>query len=463
MHLRSKLAYVVLAGLLIAPLSALPGCGYVPQLDGKASKQSIFGSLSVSIGGLAHGQQAQATTADIERFEISLTSDGGIHLTRSINRSQLLDGTSTVSFGQLPEGMVSVSLKVFDRISTEIGSGSAAAQIKAGQSTFLQLTVQLVPTYVVSPDSLAINITFRDGPLIQVPANHPSEPEDLSPIRFVSALHKGLFFLWDQVIQDVYFIRGATAGFGESEVLQGNAFGDGRVLFQVGEAIYYYDIYSEERVTIAFDARDASLGGAKPVATRTGTSITYINQQGVVVRKIRNGDFYTTTKVLGNVFSSVGNAEDIDVSDNEKLLIVSSYGRVHVYDLIGESLTRLELEANAIVQAALSHDIPYIQDVAISSDGRLVAFTAYGSSTPKNEVKLFLLDRTNGTVSEVSSMIVANPASGNHYSSLVFAGGLLYFVKRAGDDASLWTHDLASHVTRFVLPLKDPADTPRLL
>lgn len=453
MKLRSRLAYAVLASLIIAPLSALQGCGDVPQLEDRAASQSIFGSLSLAIGGLPRGHHAQATTADIERLELLVTSDGGTHQTRSINRSQLLEGTSTVSFGQLPEGTVFVSLKVFDRTSVEIGSSAAVAPIKAGQLTHVELTVQLAPTYVLAPDSLAINISFRDGPVIQVPADHPSQPAVQPPIRFVAAQNRGRIFLFDTVLQDVYALTTASAGLEETEVLHASAFEDGRVLFQAGQYIYYYDIYSEERVTVAFDARQPSMGGARLAVTRSGSSITYINQQGEIIRKLREGNFYTKTQVLTNVAAAVGIVDDIDVSDDDRLLVLSSEGRVHLYDFIASTLSRVELDANPTVKAAFPGNYPYVQDVAISSVGGFIAFTARGSSDSAIMTKLFVLDRIADQVSEVPVKPAADRSAANGITDILLGGNALYFVLREGDVANLWKFTLEGHVAQSVVTL----------
>ena len=457
MHQKSWPSYVVLASMLLAPVSILPGCSVSPIGEVRTVLREAKGSLSLVIRGIDLGRQVQATTADIDRLEVMVTSDSGSSQVRTLNRSQLLDERTIISFSQLPEGIVMVALKVYDGVSSEIGSSTAAVQIRAGQSTSVELMIQLAPTYILAPDSLAISVTFRDGPVIHVPANSPSETPAQQPVRLVAAQNHGLIYLWDTVLRDRYLLKSATAGLGETAARHSSAFENSRVLYQAGDEIYYYDIYSEERVTVAFDARDPSSGGAKPVVTQSGSSIAYINNQGLIVRKLRDGDFYTKTRILSKVFSEVGAAEDIDVSDDEKLLVVSSSGRIHLYDLIADSIKGLELDANPEVLASFPQDLPYIQDVAVSGDGRFIAFTAYGRSAAASEARLFKLDRVSGQVSEVPNMPSATPVDAKHFTSLSFAGGTLYFVLGAGDDASLWTHDPFSHVSQLVVSLRELA------
>lgn len=131
------------------------------------------------------------------------------------------------------------------------------------------------------------------GPAASAPAIVVNNPSDLQPtgtppgvgynedcrfIAFTAELgwQAGLF-LYDDAAKEVWNLNQALAGLSISgpdlERLEPYAFADGKVLFQDDGNIYYYDLTTEERVTVAVDAHTDN---AQPVVTAHGEMLAYI-------------------------------------------------------------------------------------------------------------------------------------------------------------------------------------------
>ena len=298
------------------------------------------------------------------------------------------------------------------------------------------------------------------APAATAPAIVVNNPSDLQPVgstpiarrysddcRFIAftaelGWERGLF-LYDDAEKEVWNLNQALAGLSISrsdlERLEPYAFDDGKVLFQVDGSIYYYDLVSEERVTVAVDAETDN---AQPVVTAFGEMLAYINNQGNVVLKLTDGDYFTKTRVLTKIAAEadfVGrDVSDIDISADGRWLVLNIKGMLYMYDVANPRLFQiLPLGSLALMGVGGA-----IGDVAISSDGRHVAFTANG--------RLLVLDRQNGFVDTVpyTNMEgrIANP---------VFVDDCLLFEIRSARGYKIWKYDIQTEQIRMMVVLNN--------
>jgi hypothetical protein len=291
----------------------------------------------------------------------------------------------------------------------------------------------------------------------------------------------GNLFLYDEVLKDVYIMNGAIAGldpWGHGKTVGGisdardlntlnpYAFADGRILFEFDGAIYYYDIYSEERVTVAFDARKDKFGGAQPAVTGDGAAIAYINNQGLVVLKLLDGDFYTKTRVLTKIAAEAQFLEedpkygrgiilDLDISDDGRWIVVNIGGLLHLYDVANPHLFQLL----PLSGSALAGNVDRIGHVAISFDGRFVAFTT--SSKPYDLVhnrdsRLLVLDRATGYIDTVPYANLGDALDTNDFiADPIFCGNQLLFETFVGGAWKVWKYDLDTELLRAMVILNN--------
>ncbi len=297
-------------------------------------------------------------------------------------------------------------------------------------------------------------------PAAPAPAIVVNNPSDLQPtgstpsvrrysddcrfIAFTAELgwESGLF-LYDDEAKEVWNLNQALAGLSVSRFdldrLEPYAFADGKVLFQVDGSIYYYDLYTEERVTVAVDAETDN---AQPVVTANGEMLAYINDAGNVVLKLTDGAYFTKTRVLTKIAAEadfVGrDVSDIDISADGHWLVLNIKGMLYMYDVANPRLYQLlPLSSLALMGVGGA-----IGDVAISSDGRHVAFTAAG--------RLLVLDRQSGYIDTVpyTNMegAIANP---------VFVDNCLLFEIRTANGYRIWKYDIQTEQIRMMVVLNN--------
>jgi hypothetical protein len=315
----------------------------------------------------------------------------------------------------------------------------------------------------------------------------------------------GNLFLYDEVLKDVYILNAAIAGldpwtFGKTvdgitdasdlNTLNPYAFADGRILFEFDGFIYYYDIYSEERVTVAFDGRLQKFGGAQPAVTGDGAAIAYINHQGLVVLKLLDGDFYTKTRVLTKIAAEAqflgevdfdfknkhdfkdgkngkdgkhgkdfkdakGVILDLDISDDGRWIVVNIDGILHLYDVANPHLFQL-LPLSGGALAGLTDRIGH---VAISFDGRLIAFTV--SSHPfdlyhNRDERLLVLDRATGYIDTVPYANLGDSLDTDDFiADPIFCGNQLLFETYVGGAWKVWKYDLDTELLRAMVILNN--------
>ena len=293
----------------------------------------------------------------------------------------------------------------------------------------------------------------------------------------------GNLFLYDEVLKDVYILNGAIAGldvYGYGKEVEGitdarllntlnpYAFADGRILFEFNGYIYYYDIYSEERVTVAFDGRKNRFGGAQPAVTGDGAAIAYINNQGLVVLKLLDGDFYTKTRVLTKIAAEAqflgeeadeygpdGVILDLDISDDGKWIVVNIDGILHLYDVANPHLFQLL----PLGGGALAGNRDRIGHVAISFDGRFVAFTVNSDKYDlyhNRDERLLVLDRATGYIDTVPYANLGDSLDTDDFiADPIFCGNQLLFETFVGGAWKVWKYDLDTELLRAMVILNN--------
>ncbi len=293
----------------------------------------------------------------------------------------------------------------------------------------------------------------------------------------------GNLFLYDEVLKDVYIMNAAIAGldpwtYGKTvdgitdaddlNTLNPYAFADGRILFEFGGFIYYYDIYSEERVTVAFDGRLQHFGGAQPAVTGDGAALVYINDQGLVVMKLLDGDFYTKTRVLTKIAAEAqflgevgkkghrakGVILDVDISDDGRWIVVNIDGILHLYDVANPHLFQL-LPLSGGALAGLTDRIGH---VAINFDGRFIAFTI---SAKKHDLyhdtdeRLLVLDRATGYIDTVPYANLGDLDTDDFIADPIFCGNQLLFETYVGGAWKVWKYDMDTELLRAMVILNN--------
>ncbi|MNR75292.1 Serine/threonine-protein kinase PknD [compost metagenome] len=151
----------------------LAGCETLPGIKDNTVISSERGTLRVALrGDFSRLRTIQATLEDIDHVTIDIEGIGMAPQSQSLTRAELAaaGSSASLSFTDLPAGTITASLNAYDAANDVIGTASKTAAISLGQTTTIDLSVELVPTYVYEtpPGSLAVNATLVDGPTITV-------------------------------------------------------------------------------------------------------------------------------------------------------------------------------------------------------------------------------------------------------------------------------------------------------
>jgi plastocyanin len=199
---RSSLAASLIA--LSVSLGIMTGCETLPGVKDGVSLSPDRGALKVGIkGDFSRLRAVQAKIEDIDHVTIGVEATGVANQSQTLTRAQLADAGAAAgaTFNALPAGGATASVNVYDAANEVIGSASGTATIVNGQTSTVDLTVQLVPTYVYAspaPGSLAANVTILDGPTITItptPAPTPTQTPVPSPTPTQAAWSASVDFL----------------------------------------------------------------------------------------------------------------------------------------------------------------------------------------------------------------------------------------------------------------------------
>lgn len=318
-----------------------------------------------------------------------------------------------------------------------------------------------------------------EGPLCP----EPVPPELLPPVvpppvpvpvpfpRFVAftaqAFCSGSLFVYDDAIKDVYVLNGALAGlpvvgvpFVELQAIEPTFYGESRVLFDFAGCVYYYDMLTEERVTLAFDAFPC---GAHPRISETGI-LVYIDVFGNVVMKLEGESPYlaksrTIVKIAAEREVQLGFPGfyypgypfyipvcDVDISADGAWIVVSLNGKLYLYDVLNPHLFQL-LPLGGLDLTTFPSNIGH---VTISADGRFIAFTAFGPF----DSRLLILDRVTGLIDTApyANLGLGGPSSIHNPR---FLGNALYFEICTGLGFRVWRYDIATQLVSALVILNN--------
>ncbi|HEY9856316.1 MAG TPA: hypothetical protein V6D05_11295 [Stenomitos sp.] len=312
----------------------------------------------------------------------------------------------------------------------------------------------------------------------------------------------GSLFLYDDAIKDVYVLNGALAGLnsqvsaitGSQKAVQGPgscseleeinpfAFADGKVLFSFGHYVYVYDMVAEERVAVAFDGQSARFGGPRATVTADGHLLAYVSNRGTVVLKETDGAFYTKTReltkiaaeanVLGNIngqyYGATGVIYDLAISGDGRWLALNIDGILFLYDVLNPHLFQLL----PLGGDALAGKPDRIGHVAISFDGRFIAFTVNRKRVDKQQVtgnylvgdndsRLLVLDRQTGYIDTVPYANLGDTITGSNYYPIILDpvfcndGRSLFFEILVGNTFKVWRYDLLNETLRALVILNN--------
>ncbi|HEY9897888.1 MAG TPA: hypothetical protein V6D00_01790 [Pantanalinema sp.] len=261
---------------------------------------------------------------------------------------------------------------------------------------------------LIAPPSAIPVVEAPPGPAPPAPG---AIPVPLDPCRFIAftACREnrgkafGGLFLWDEAVQDIYLLGGALAGLPLDDDCDGldalcpRALIDGRVLFSLGGTIYLWEPLTETRATVALDAR-ADHGGPRARISMDGRLLAYVSHKGTVVLKETDGAYFTKTRELTKIAAEAearsrsggdGVIEDLDLSGDGRWLVLVLDGILYLYDVLSTRLAQLL----PLGGEALALDGGRLLEVAISLDGRFIAFVA--------GARLLVLDRASGMLDAV--------------------------------------------------------------
>ncbi len=314
-------------------------------------------------------------------------------------------------------------------------------------------------------------------PPIPVP---PPVPITRNPyvVAFTAAsCYTGNLFLYDDRIKDVYILNGAVAGLFPAgwggniflTELNPQLFNDDKILFEFLGHIYYYDMLAEERVEVAFDGW-CGPGGARPSVSETGL-LLYKDKLGNLVLKPIDGAFLTKSRVLTKIAAEieVNNFEpfapylgvynfahfhvcstllDAQISADGNWVVVNIKGKLYLYDVVNPQLFQI-LPLDALSLAGGPGNIGH---VAISEDGRLIAFTVVAGYSER----LLILDRVTGLIDTAPYANLGNIGSVvDPISDPYFAGGFLYFNILTPGGYRVWRYDPATELLTALVILNN--------
>lgn len=332
--------------------------------------------------------------------------------------------------------------------------------------------------------------TFGGTPVPQDPVMPPdvqppvpvAPPVPITRNPFVVAFtaqtcYSGNLFLYDDRIKDVYILNGALAGLfppgwaGNIFLTELNPmlFNETKVLFEFLGHIYYYDMLTEERVEVAFDGW-CGPGGARPSVSETGL-LLYKDRLGNLVLKPIDGDFITKSRVLTKVAAEIefnnftpfapylgvydfthfhvcSQLLDAQISADGNWVVVNIKGKLYLYDVLNPQLFQI-LPLDAVSLAGGPGNIGH---VAISEDGRLIAFTAISGFTER----LLILDRVTGLIDTAPYANLGNIGTiVDPISDPYFAGGMLYFNILTPGGYRVWRYDPATGLLNALVILNN--------
>ncbi len=298
----------------------------------------------------------------------------------------------------------------------------------------------------------------------------PPPPPPVCP-RFVAftsqAFCNGSLFVYDDAIKDVYILNGALAGldvvglpFIQLQAIEPTFYGDSRVLFDFAGCVYYYDMITEERVTLAIDALPC---GAHPRISETGI-LVYIDVYGNVVMKYEaDGPFFaksrTITKIAAEREVQLGFPGyyypgypfyypvcDVDISADGRWIVVSLNGKLFLYDVVNPHLFQL-LPLGGLDLTTIPSNIGH---VTISPDGRFIAFTVCDGITSR----LLILDRQTGLIDTAP---YPNLGLGGYASihNPRFLGDCLFFEICTGTGFKVWRYDIHTELLAAMVILNN--------
>lgn len=273
----------------------------------------------------------------------------------------------------------------------------------------------------------------------------------------------GNLFLYDDRIKDVYILNGAVAGLfppgwgGNIFLTELNPqlFNDDKILFEFLGHIYYYDMLTEERVEVAFDGW-CGPGGARPSVSETGL-LLYKDKLGNLVLKPIDGAYLTKSRVLTKIAAEIevnnftpfapylgvynfahfhvcSTLLDAQISADGNWVVVNIKGKLYLYDVVNPQLFQI-LPLDALSLAGGPGNIGH---VAISEDGRLIAFTVVAGYSER----LLILDRVTGLIDTAPYANLGNIGSVvDPISDPYFAGGFLYFNILTPGGYRVWRYD----------------------
>lgn len=157
---------VVTAALLAAiilPGCATPGTPLSPRPVVRRPVALQAGAVKVSFPGLqpaAAVYKTMATRYDIDEVKISLQSPTGVQV-RRLTRAQLMVPMVVVQFDKVPTGWFTFSVEAYDNTGRNIGQGIEKGQVKANQTTQMNMSVQLDSDDATG--DVAAVIEFIDG------------------------------------------------------------------------------------------------------------------------------------------------------------------------------------------------------------------------------------------------------------------------------------------------------------
>jgi hypothetical protein len=157
---------VVTAALLAAiilPGCATPGSPLSPRPVVRRPVPLQAGAVKVSFPGLQPATavyKTMATRNDIDTVTISLQSPTGVQV-RRLTRRQLMVPVVVVQFDKVPTGWFTFSVEAYDNTGRSIGQGIEKGQVKANQTTQMNMSVQLESDDATG--DVAAVIDFIDG------------------------------------------------------------------------------------------------------------------------------------------------------------------------------------------------------------------------------------------------------------------------------------------------------------
>lgn len=316
------------------------------------------------------------------------------------------------------------------------------------------------------------------GPVVGDPCPQPIPPVLVPPVpmppvypRFVAftaqAFCSGSLFVYDDAVKDVYILNGALAGldyaglpFVQLQAIEPTFYGESRVLFDFAGCVYYYDMITEERVTLAFDAFPC---GAHPRISENGI-LVYIDVYGNVVLKLE-GDtpFLAKSRTIAKIaaerevqlgfpgyyyggFDFYVPVCDVDISADGRWIVTTINGKLYLYDVVNPHLFQV-LPLGGLDLSTLPSNIGH---VAISPEGRFIAFTVCGGGTSR----LLVLDRQTG-------LIDAAPYPNLGYGGFAsihnprFLGDALFFEICTGTGFKVWRYDLQTELLSALVILNN--------